>query len=201
MNLVAEKLIDLFTSLNFDVRPYRDLTAHQMFATIRDVGAADHSKADCIIVCILTHGSRVGVHGVDDKHVNVDKLSGLLNGLACPSLIGKPKLFFIQACKGTDEMAASQEERDGPSLHDPISKPTEADFCLSYSTVPGYVSWRSTTEGSYYINILVKNILAYSDQEELLSILTNVNKEVGDKLGTQCTYLESTLSKKFYFNK
>jgi len=38
------------------------------------------------------------------------------------------------------------------------SIPSERDFLLSYSTVPGYVSYRSRTKGSWYIGSLVKKI-------------------------------------------
>jgi hypothetical protein len=35
--------------------------------------------------------------------------------------------------------------------------PDEADFLLGYATVPGYVSYRSRSQGSWYINKLSQN--------------------------------------------
>lgn len=40
------------------------------------------------------------VHGVDGPAVPVQLITNYLNGQNCPSLQGKPKLFFIQACGG-----------------------------------------------------------------------------------------------------
>lgn len=40
------------------------------------------------------------VYGVDGKDVTVQEITNYLNGKNCPSLQGKPKLFFIQACGG-----------------------------------------------------------------------------------------------------
>lgn len=40
------------------------------------------------------------VYGVDGQYVPVQYITNYLNGQHCPSLQGKPKLFFIQACGG-----------------------------------------------------------------------------------------------------
>lgn len=40
------------------------------------------------------------VYGVDGQYVPVQHITNYLNGQHCPSLQGKPKLFFIQACGG-----------------------------------------------------------------------------------------------------
>ena len=42
--------------------------------------------------------------------------------------------------------------------------PDEADFLLGYATVPGYVSYRSRSQGSWYINKLSQNLDKYAYQ-------------------------------------
>jgi caspase 7 len=60
------------------------------------VGGADHSDSDCIVVVILSHGSEGGVIYGRDKELPIEALVTPLKGRACQTLVGKPKLFFIQ---------------------------------------------------------------------------------------------------------
>ena len=55
----------------------------------------DHSDADCFAMAILSHGDEVGVYATDDV-IPLHMFTGLLKEEKCPSLAGKPKLFFIQ---------------------------------------------------------------------------------------------------------
>jgi caspase-like apoptosis-related cysteine protease len=61
------------------------------------VAAEDHSDADCIAVIVLTHGE-YGLLIPHDKYVKyeVDLLWKPFTADKCPTLAGKPKLFFIQ---------------------------------------------------------------------------------------------------------
>ncbi|KAK7507485.1 hypothetical protein BaRGS_00001420 [Batillaria attramentaria] len=57
--------------------------------------------------------------------------------------------------------------------------PNEADFLLGYATVPGFVSYRSKTRGSWYITKLTEMLRKYAFDHDILDILTLVNYEVG----------------------
>ena len=87
----------------------------------------------------------------------------------CPSLAGKPKLFFIQACQGS-KMDAGAEVGDIGRAHvimmcqvamtrtgtDSLASyrtPLYSDFLLAHSTVSGYYSWRNTVQGSWFIQV------------------------------------------------
>lgn len=59
------------------------------------VGSLDHSKSDCLAMVVLSHGLKGFVYGVDD-FVEIEDLLSPFKGDRCPSLVGKPKLFFIQ---------------------------------------------------------------------------------------------------------
>jgi len=50
-------------------------------------------------------------------------------------------------------------EADGPEVE---SVPDEADFLLAMSTVPGCVSFRSKTAGSWFITTLVQMLEQYA---------------------------------------
>jgi len=55
-----------------------------------------------------------------------------------------------------------------------------ADFLLAYSTIPGQVSWRCTTTGSFFISTLVKVFSNDARYDDVLNMLIKVNAEVGD---------------------
>ena len=59
------------------------------------VAAKDHSDADCFGVAILSHG-REGAVFATDGSVPLNILVLPFKGDRAPSLVGKPKLFFIQ---------------------------------------------------------------------------------------------------------
>jgi caspase-like apoptosis-related cysteine protease len=61
------------------------------------VAAEDHSDADCIAVIVMTHGES-GMLAPRDSNImyNVDLLWQPFTADKCPTLAGKPKLFFIQ---------------------------------------------------------------------------------------------------------
>lgn len=61
----------------------------------------DHGGEDCFITFILTHGCKGYVYGTDGRKVSIeDDIVAPLCGDRCPSLSGKPKIFFVQACQG-----------------------------------------------------------------------------------------------------
>ena len=48
----------------------------------------------------MTHGDQAGILYTFDSIINVEELWRPFTGDKCTSLIGKPKLYFIQACRG-----------------------------------------------------------------------------------------------------
>ena len=58
-------------------------------------------------------------------------------------------------------------EADGPEAQielPPETIPNEADFLLGYATLPGFVSYRSRSMGSWYITKLVEMLDKYADK-------------------------------------
>ena len=84
-------------------------------------GFANHS---CLMVFILTHGSDDGVlRGRDSTtKTTVKELSEIFNSKQCKDLKEKPKLFFIQACRGSglDEDGDQDHDDDGTTCKFPM---------------------------------------------------------------------------------
>ena len=59
------------------------------------VSMEDHSGSASFVCVLLSHGDD-GVFFGTDASVELKSLTSLFRGDRCPSLVGKPKLFFIQ---------------------------------------------------------------------------------------------------------
>ena len=111
----TENVKTVFRWLGFTAEVVRDFSRESMLRVLENLGIRDHKQADCVACCVLTHGYEGGVYGVDGKKVALRELMDPLNGHQCYSLSEKPKLFFIQACQGSNEQQVVFLQSDGPN--------------------------------------------------------------------------------------
>ncbi|XP_060115457.1 caspase-9 [Heteronotia binoei] len=165
-----------------------------------------------------------GIFGTDGMPVAVEKIVSYFNGSHCPLLRGKPKLFFIQACGGEQkdrgfevDSEPSVDQRHGSTLDSDAnpfqipagdadqpdavaSLPTSSDILVSYSTFPGFVSWRDKRSGSWYVETLDQILDQYAHSEDLLTMLLRVGNTVSAKgKYKQMPGSFNFLRKKFFF--
>ncbi|XP_059914897.1 caspase-8 isoform X4 [Gadus macrocephalus] len=211
-----ESLQQVFGKLGFQVVVHSDLTADAIRRVLEDLGKMSFYKADVLVVCVLSHGENECVFGTDGKKVSLRDLRMPFTSARAPTLAGKPKLFFIQACQGStyqkgvlpcpprpqDEEARrtsmSLEEDAGPLPAELVAE--EADFLMGMATVEECISFRHISKGSIYIQELCKQLLVSAKRkDDLLTTLTRVNREVskGDYLRhKQMPQPKYTLTKK-----
>ncbi|XP_022612362.1 caspase-2 isoform X1 [Seriola dumerili] len=109
-----EVLRKVFTELDYMVAVHRDLTAQGMRSCIENFcRRPDHRTVDSCVVCLLSHGVEGAVYGTDGELLQLDWVFEAFDNAHCPLLQNKPKMFFIQACRG-DEMDCGVEQIDGP---------------------------------------------------------------------------------------
>ncbi|XP_066126470.1 caspase-9 [Saccopteryx bilineata] len=230
-NIDCEKLERRFRLLHFTVEAKRNLPAKQMVQALVELSQRDHGALDCCVVVILSHGCQAShlqfpgaVYGTDGCPVSIERIVNIFNGTSCPSLGGKPKLFFIQACGGEqkdhgfevvstfpeDRTPGSNPESDAaPFQDDPghcdqpdavSSLPTPSDIFVSYSTFPGFVSWRDPKRGSWYIETLDGIFEQWAHSEDLQSLLLRVANAVSEKgIYKQIPGCFNFLRKKLFF--
>ncbi|XP_029967262.1 caspase-8 isoform X2 [Salarias fasciatus] len=185
-----ENLSAVFQWLGFEMEIHKDCDRNKMLSVFQALSIRDHSQMDCLVCCVLSHGVEGSVYGVDDKAVKINELTDPFDGLKCRSLADKPKMFFIQACQGSEPQSAVFIQADGPALS-PIesdavriveSIPAGADFLLGMSTVPSFVSFRQTDTGSWFIRSLCQNLVQMVPRgSDIVTILTKVNADVSQK--------------------
>ena len=187
----------LFTALDFSVRTKENLSRLQLLDELDEVACLDHSAYDCFMLWLMSHGRSGEVFCSDGNTIPIQTLQDMFSN--CDTLSGKPKLFFIQACRGdgedqgvsvTTDTGCSSYEQLSPNQADfpmdavkkPVPRvvPTHADFLYAFSTVDEYVSYRHEALGSYYVRGLVEAFREHADYDHLLDILTLVNQKVGN---------------------
>ncbi|XP_053245133.1 caspase-7 [Podarcis raffonei] len=187
----AGDLLKCFRSIGFDVSIHNDLTCEAMENKLKEVALESHSDAACFACILLSHGDEGFIYGTDGA-MAIKELTSLFRGDKCPSLIGKPKLFFIQACRGSEFDEGIQTDAGSPNNDlemdaNPGCKiPVEADFLYAYSTVPGYYSWRNPGNGSWFVQSLCEVLTKYAKELEILQMLTMVNYKVARNYESQC---------------
>ncbi|KAM6989264.1 caspase-8 [Tautogolabrus adspersus] len=189
-------LRSLFTQLGFTVVVHHNLTADDMQLKVRTLSQRDFREEDALVICVLSHGEKGSVYGSDGQEVYIRELTLPFTSEKAPTLAGKPKLFFIQACQGKryqggavplpprprqegGDRQSRLEEDAGPVPEETV--PWDADFLLGMATVPECKSFRNTSTGSIYIQELcrqLKSSAESSQMDSILSVLTRVNREV-----------------------
>ncbi|KAK1804115.1 hypothetical protein P4O66_020156 [Electrophorus voltai] len=204
----AANVLQVFTKLGFKAVIQNDQTVSQMKSILKSVSQEDHRQSALFACVILSHGEEGVIYGTDGC-LEVKELTTFFRGDNCTSLVGKPKLFFIQACRGSE--LDSGIETDGKSdSEDTQMIPVEADFLYAYSTAPGYYSWRNTANGSWFISSLCEMLTTYARELELMQIMTRVNRKValefqsstalpGFNRKKQIPCIVSMLTKELYF--
>ncbi|KAJ3595017.1 hypothetical protein NHX12_004322 [Muraenolepis orangiensis] len=189
----------VFGKLGFQVEVRSDLTAGGIRSVLEDLGKRSFVAADVLVVCVLSHGDKECVFGTDGLKVALGDMQRPFTSERAPTLAAKPKLFFIQACQGSNLQRGSvpcppRPQEQGPSRgsleEDAGPLPAElvaedADFLMGMSTVQDCKSFRNTSTGSIFIQELCRQLLT----DDLLSTLTRVNREVskGDYLNSKQT--------------
>ncbi|KAM3938222.1 caspase-3-like [Leptodactylus fuscus] len=168
------RLKDVFENLGFQVQIEKDKKCDEIVNILDKVAGDDHSNCNCFVCIVMSHGNEGEFYGFDDSFS--DKiLFEKFNGENCPSLVGKPKLFFLQKCNGQDR-DRGVIQHSGAETHGTII-PIEADFLYHYASSPGYLAYRNIP-GSWFIQSLCEMLEKYWDKKELLHILTLVNHKV-----------------------
>uniref|UniRef100_UPI003AB00971 caspase-3-like n=1 Tax=Centroberyx gerrardi TaxID=166262 RepID=UPI003AB00971 len=207
----AGTAMKVFSGLGYKIKVANDQTVAQMEQLLFSLSREDHSGCASLVCVLLSHGDEGVIYGTDG-FVELTKLTGYFKGDRCRSLVGKPKLFFIQACRGSDldDGASPALETDSVAEQQSERIPVEADFLYAYSTAPGYYSWRNTSNGSWFMQALCEMLQRHSKELELMQIMTRVNRKVamsfesssnlpGYSAKKQIPCIVSMMTKDFYF--
>lgn len=216
--IIFRKII-IFISIDFRISVSRD----------------DHTDNDCLVIILLTHGelpqgvtdSNILSHDNEiyirtrDKRFALQKVFRYFTDERCPTLIGKPRLFFVQACQGNDvdegcilkQTSDTKVERDSILVKSKQRILPHKDFLVAYSSRPGFASFRNA-KGSWFIRELCAVLNAFKHKCDLMKMLTftcqnvayeceSIASEKNPHLNKkkQMPYIQSMLTKVLMFEK
>lgn len=201
--------VKTFSGLGYKVMFFNDQTVKEMNQLMLKVSREDHSNNASFVCVLLSHGEEGVIFGTDGQE-KFENLTKHFKGNRCKGLVGKPKLFFIQACRGSLLDEGALVETDSVEEQTSERIPVEADFLYAYSTAPGYYSWRNTSNGSWFMQSMCELLQRYRGELEIMQIMTRVNRKValsfesasnlpGFSGKKQIPCIVSMLTKDFYF--
>lgn len=223
----VKNLTDLFQQLHFEVVTKTDTPAKEIFEFLIEERnkIKNWKEVECIVLIFMSHGTCGYIYGNDHKAIKLSDLTEVFDSEHCPGLDDKPRLVFVQACRGvTDQEKMTElcvkvenqkiqpnscDELDSETFHD--EKPTQikhpsADFFIAYATPEGTSAYRHIESGSWFLNAVVWTFKYHAKREELQHLLIRVNRLVAKGKGSASfgqkltvSEVKSNLRKKFYF--
>ena len=194
----TQNFISTFEHLQYTVQSYTKVTSSQMIQLVEKIATIDHTAYDSFVCCISAPGNNDHyVRCSDYNHVNVYELVDKVQ--QCPTLQGKPKIFFISCGRLK-------------SRRTPLSIPHKigSDTLIMWSTQKNHTFRKSpSTIESLFVFHLEKIFKIKSITTDLLSmtnevsaivtmILPHISSHSGKHIG-QCPEIESQLKSKVYF--
>lgn len=158
-------LIGIFEKhLKFKTHVYEDRTKGEMIELVNNLGQDNFSEFGMLVVVIMSHGKENSVYGTDGIPVSLDELKKPFEATRCPSLAGKPKLFLIQACQGSEKQeyvfsdgpnsSKLMDQKENP--HDACKKNDNSSESSMSSAMADSKSPKSSTNSKPNIGVNLK---------------------------------------------
>lgn len=216
-------LKSLFTGMGYFVEVLLDPNSTKLeSALISFIKNPVHYSVDAGGLIVMSHGIQDYIYTSDGKLFPINDILETFTNKSFPAMAGKPKFILFQACRGDEKDRGYIFEPDAAALNQQPSHlenvdgtitvnktnwkclPSMSDYIIAYSTLPGFVSWRSEKEGSWFIQILVEVFQKFASTLHVLDLLTEVNRrlveESQDREFKQITQQQHTLTRPFYLS-
>lgn len=218
----------LFEEMGFTVVSYGNLTGQAMKDKIKEFSKRDDlRKVDSCFVIVTSHGTEdeennTEIQGTDyhsaSRQANYEKVlctevCDYFTAEACPQLAEKPKIFIFQLCRGKRKQKGVAHCRittdtcvvkptDEPSLEILHIQTTRnySDMLVVQSTLPGYVSYRDSITGSWFIQILCKVFMNHAHENHVQDLFSMIDSEL-KHLRTMNNECQTSSVQSWGFNK
>ena len=190
-----------------DIEVKIDLTVDEMNEKLRLYTQFHYDGINSFFLFIMSHGTEQGINGVNGGVIKPDTILDFFSAANCQGLAGKPKLFFLQACRGDldDKGVTMRADAHCSSVPSLITIPNMSDFLVIYPCLPRYTALRSEEKGTVYIQTLVHFLKSYFHMDHIIRILIKVNQCIArsDNYLTikMMPCFDQRLTKKCYFKQ
>ncbi len=174
-------MVTLFNSLTFEVivKPSNfRATKDETMKILKDFAeASNHVNKSMCVVCIMGHGGNGYLHTTEGGEIDLEEIYGMFAADQCPTLAGKPKIFIIQTCRGSESQIGVYESDSSQDLHMPMTAAC-AHFAIIYATIPNKKAYRNCTEGSFLIQSINKVFKDNASKLKFTKMLMLVSEDV-----------------------
>ncbi|XP_035204864.1 caspase-3-like [Stegodyphus dumicola] len=182
-----------FQKVGYKVICRQNKTAEEMFSILQEFSESDFKNQNSCIVIILSHGGNDknldAIYGKDGNYILLNEILAMFN--KSEDLVGKPKVFFIQACR--DEISVGKKITE-TSLY---NESAFTDILLLQSTLPYHESYRHTEKGAYFCQCLIQVLNDHYCKYDLLTMTHFVE----DKMQIECPEPQVTTVTNYFFKK
>ncbi|XP_046392395.1 caspase-1-like [Ischnura elegans] len=197
----GEKMLKTAKALGFDAELCKDFKYSAIIAKIREVAAEDHSDADCIMLVFITKGDQGYIHSRNNSY-SLKGVWSLLKPSKCPTLMGKPKLFFIQISEKNyipvDRCFSPRLDAAAASY----SFPDSSDFFFATCNKNTNLPDGTKDANKSYIQTLCEELENPENRgTDLIRIVLRIHSKFERKAQNELPYFNSTLIRPLYFTK
>ncbi|XP_042171046.1 caspase-14-like isoform X1 [Oncorhynchus tshawytscha] len=154
-----------FEGFGFQYHSVLDETAQEMKEKVinfRNSINRSSGNISCVFVVTSSHGHRDVIIGADKKTLAVKDIIEPFGDELCPKMKGKPKVFIIDACRGSnhdtgvhfDSAADEKLSKEAMATKEYRSTrvpPCINDMLVAYAAMTDYVGTMNSTSGSHMI--------------------------------------------------
>ncbi|XP_063447417.1 caspase-7-like [Mytilus trossulus] len=201
-NIDAKRMEKSFKHLGFHVVVRQNPTRAIINSTMKGYRSINHSNDDCFVCVILSHGRDGHIRATNNEEVPLQEIIDYVK--SCRTLLGKPKLFFVQACRGNNVDHGITTDAYGDMNNVQMIKcSSHTDVLVSYATVQDFVAYRDGECGSIYIKNLSHLLFQQGFKTKLTDILPQVTEITSRGLTNVCQVpsFTSTLTKSLLFTR
>ncbi|XP_071804681.1 uncharacterized protein [Asterias amurensis] len=184
----------LFLELGYRIVVHENLSGKKIVECFQHFADMfNKTSYDSAVVVLMSHGDTGVILGTDLVKVKLRDLERELEGDKCQGLNGKPKMFFVQACRG-DHPIIAPVVADRPSPDVPLGEEWDypeslecvpdndfmtqtadrADAHIAFSTTEGHWSLRSEVIGSFFVQALCEVFFANAHRDNLDTLMNKV---------------------------
>lgn len=184
---------EVFPCYDYEVTLFEDLTKEQSKNTLARIQRDKKlEEVDSLIVFILSHGIGPYIFKCNDgEQMDLNDITEQFNNVNCPQLIGKPKIFLVNYCRGLKEEILKFDGDDN-----------NPDMITIFASVPEYRALRSQDKGTIFVLSLCKILQEREEPIEIDVLFEALKYEMKyglNKGSTPCK--TTTLKKQFFFRR
>ncbi|XP_065310770.1 caspase-7-like isoform X1 [Dermacentor albipictus] len=182
----------LFRAFLFNCIVRHNLPASDMKALLSWAAQPKQQEgADCLVVILMSHGKQDMIDGSDGEQLHLaSDVYALFNNEHCEALQGKPKLFFIQACRGSkfdsgtyDSIVYDTADAGPFKVPESVSSSKErmatwSDMYIAYATIPGYTALKNNERGSWFLSAVYTVFSEHASTMHLEKLMHRVHDAV-----------------------